>query len=70
MPKQMTLPPESARILNDLARDAADLIAETEAILAITLTPDSSARLLDHALRHRTKEVARTLRALNFYCRN
>ena len=63
MPEQTTLPPESAATLNYIERESADVIAETETVLGLTLPPDARARLIDYCFFLDTAKNARALRA-------
>lgn len=70
MPQQTTLPPESARTMAYIEREAAGTIAQTEQVLGITLPAHARTRLIDHCMQWETAEAARQLRALNLSCPN
>lgn len=70
MPQQKTLPPESARTMAYIEREAANTIVQTEQVLGITLPAHARARLINYCLQWETAEAARQLRALNLYCPN
>ncbi len=57
-----SLPPESVRMLRFVARESADVIAQAEAFLRITLPPHARARLIDECLSLETRAAVRALR--------
>lgn len=61
---RLTLPDCSARTLDFIERETADVVARSEALLGVTLAPEGRAYLVDLCLINETCNAARELRAL------
>jgi hypothetical protein len=65
-----TLPVESLAALDLIARSQSSVIDDAEAMLGITLLPETRERLRGFCFEHETAEAARAVRSKVNYCPN